>query len=93
MSGCDALLSVNKHLSAEIGSGDEKGAALLAALASTEVPSAKPEVPSPTYCEDEVDSLGKRLFLSLIEVEMDPNTKQCVISAHILKRPLYSTIT
>jgi hypothetical protein len=86
LSGCDALLSANKHLSAEIGSGDEKGAALLSALAST-------EVPSPAYCEDEVDSLGKRLFLSLIEVEMDPNTKQCVISAHILKRLLYSTIT
>lgn len=93
MSGCDALLSANKQISAEIGSGDEKGAALLAALASTEVPSARPEVPSPVYCEDEVDSLGKRLFLSLIQVEMDPNTKQCVISAHILKRPLHSEIT
>ena len=94
--GCEALLLASEELPATTISSDDKGAALLAALAATEVPGAAVMVPSPAYCEDEMDSLGKRLFLSLIEVEMDPNSKQYVasavdITADVLGRDLIST--
>ena len=64
-----------------IASGDDKGAALLAALVATRTSDAAVKVPSPAYHEDEIDALGRRLFLSLIEVEMDPNSKQYIQTA------------
>lgn len=78
--GCDTLLPANNELHAVSISGDEKSAALLAALAVMEAPNAA-KLPIPAYREDEFDSLGRRMFLSLIEMEMDPISKQCVVSA------------
>jgi hypothetical protein len=83
--GCDALLLANQteHPVVNSQSGDDLGAALLGALVNAcavDINGPEAEVPSPPFCEDEFDGLGKRLYLSEIEVKMGPD-KQYVISA------------
>ena len=85
--GCDALLpSANE--AAVVNCGDikdgesEHGAALLGCIVGGYAPEAAAELPSSgPYSEDEFDGLGKRLWLSEIEVEMSPMSKQYVATA------------
>ena len=76
--GCDMLLPATSAVDGL--SKEPHGAELLAAIAATSVDGAEAEVPTPAFSEDELDGLGRRLYLSEIEVKMGPD-KQYVISA------------
>ena len=76
--GCDMLLGpAHKQPSAvNRQNGDDEGATLLPALASLGAKGADVELPDPPFRADEFDGLGRQLYLSAIEVEMRPDTKQ-----------------